>query len=152
MEKLTEADVSFLRIVRAEEDGDQPSVIFKVKNSDSVKKFLAESEATGRIWTKIPTDALGRSALRLMYNYDESSEQLTVSRVVMPTTIPYPANRSLAQAVLTCIFEAHEGDLADIYSGLTRLDYHEYKPAGTAKAIFEEYYGKDHPEDMPAPR
>lgn len=151
LKKLTIDDVSLVRMKRAVEQGDQPSVLFHVKNAESVKKFLAESDAIGRIWTEGPKDARGRDALRLSYTYDEAAEELKVSRVVMPTTFPQPANATLAQAVLTCIVDAHESFIADIYSGLTRRDSLEYEPSGAAKSIFDEFYGEDHPEDTPAP-
>lgn len=147
--KLSSNDVEFKKLKRAKNDGDQPSVTFRVKNGANVDKFISDTEQLGLLWTDLLKDANGRQTLRLRYEYNADKTEITFARNVTPNTIVQASNQTLANAVLTCIIDATVKDINDIFTGLTSIHHSKYQPSAVSLKIFNDHYETESARNQP---
>ena len=122
MKKLNSKEIEFLSFNRATKNGETPSITFQIKDSKTVTEFVANVERSKILWgaqSDLNTFRLG---------YVIKDGQLTISRNVGRSTFAQMSNMTLANTVLTFVFDADLSDKTDIWSGLTYTDLSEYAP------------------------
>jgi hypothetical protein len=145
MIKLTSQDIEFSHLSRAINDGESPSVTFRIINFDAVSQFINESSQLGFLWG----NRLAAQTARLNYQLNEDNSEITIRRSVGPQTLTFVSNQSLTDAVLTLVYDAEIGDREDIYTGLTRQGMAYYQSSPQIQSFYQNHYQI---EGVPNPR
>lgn len=136
MNKLTNQSIELINLTRAQLNGQSPSIRLRVLNYDNVANFINESTLLDFLWGN--NHAIQTARLNFDLNADNSV--LTIRRSVGPQTLADASNQSLADAVLTLIYEADEGERGDIYTGLTGRGIGHYQSSAHIQQLYQSHY------------
>ncbi len=113
MPKLTKDTIQFYKLKRAEANGEIPSLIFKIKDRETLDKFL-QDPSIGYLWG----GAHDLKTCRLAYEIVD--DFLIISRsVVKNRTWWISSTWDVAQYTLQYIYDADTADFPDIWVGMT---------------------------------
>jgi hypothetical protein len=134
--KLKREDIEFSHVRRAVNDGKSPAVTFRIINFDAVSQFINQSSQLGFL----RGNRLAAQAARLNYQLNEDNSEITIRRSVGPQTLAFASNQSLADAVLTLIYDEQIGEREDIYTGLTSQGLAHYQSSPQIQSFYQNHY------------